>query len=436
MVPQRRDPNQLLGPPDVNGLGLNPERFTTLGRSGGEIVVAFRDNILSNSGDAGPELSVTEIGDVENFNLFVFPYPETELILQEAGITAETDGSYLIASNVSTASIDIDPVFGNLFAQGRLQFAGVRIVSVTNSGDGPDIDALTANFSQSCSEIRNPSDYSDAPIAAYGEASHEVADTSIFIGSFAPDAEPSARQAGNSGADADGDDTNGIDDEDGITIPALMQRQTATITAEVTGAGGFLQGWIDFNGDGTFEAGEQIAANLQDDGTGDDATADDGTITFDVVVPSDATSTQTFARFRWSTTSGLDATAVAPDGEVEDYAVTIAPVAIITGRVFDDINANGDFDVGEPEFSGITVNAFMAGPDGDFASEDDVLIASGETGSPYTLILPQAGEYQIAVDSEDPDLPSGLRPNIATAFVFTVALGDVFVLCPLRVVQP
>ena len=46
-------------------------------------------------------------------------------------------------------------------------------------------------------------------------------------------------------------------------------------------------------------------------------------ITFDVDVPVAATTDQTFARFRWSTTSGLDTTTAATDGEVEDYAVTI-----------------------------------------------------------------------------------------------------------------
>ena len=45
-------------------------------------------------------------------------------------------------------------------------------------------------------------------------------------------------------------------------------------------------------------------------------------------MPSDATTNQTFARFRWSTTAGLDATTAATDGEVEDYALTIQPYAI------------------------------------------------------------------------------------------------------------
>ena len=39
-----------------------------------------------------------------------------------------------------------------------------------------------------------------------------------------------------------------------------------------------MQGWIDCNGNDTFETGEQIATDLQDDGTGDDTAADDGEV--------------------------------------------------------------------------------------------------------------------------------------------------------------
>lgn len=155
-------------------------------------------------------------------------------------------------------------------------------------------------------------DRSDAD--GYTEASHN-AFASYRIGNVVD-----AETASIANADATGD---GVDD-DGITLPTLTQGQTATITADVTGAGGYLQGWVDFNGNGDFsDAADQIATDLQDDGTGDDLVAGDGKIEFSVSVPADAVTTQTFARFRWSTTQGLDATAAAADGEVEDYAVTV-----------------------------------------------------------------------------------------------------------------
>ncbi|CAA6824106.1 MAG: Unknown protein [uncultured Thiotrichaceae bacterium] len=141
-----------------------------------------------------------------------------------------------------------------------------------------------------------------------------------YLGSTPPD--PDAATQGTTTANGDDVDGQG-DDEDGITIPALTRGETATITATVNGASGYLQGWIDWNGDGDFlDSGEQIASDLQDGG-GLDTNATAGTIAFAVTVPAGAITSQTFARFRWSTTQGLDSTAAATNGEVEDYAVTI-----------------------------------------------------------------------------------------------------------------
>jgi hypothetical protein len=99
--------------------------------------------------------------------------------------------------------------------------------------------------------------------------------------------------------DADGDDNDGNNDEDGITRTALVEDRTSTFTATVSGAG-YLQAWVDWNGDGDFlDPGEQVATNLQDNGSGDDVTSGDGTITFDVNVPAGAYIGDTFSRFRW-----------------------------------------------------------------------------------------------------------------------------------------
>ncbi len=181
---------------------------------------------------------------------------------------------------------------------------------------GNFIDAIEFGFL--CND-----DYSDAPITGtspngsgtnnYGEAKHLVVNNYRLGAAIDEDTSSIAN------ANASGD---GVDD-DGITLPALIQGATATITATVTGTGGYLQGWIDWNGDGDFaDSGEQVATNIQDNLVGDtNNTA--GTIAFNVNVPANAVTTQTFARFRWSTTLGLNSTTAASDGEVEDYALTI-----------------------------------------------------------------------------------------------------------------
>ncbi|MFZ1387791.1 MAG: CshA/CshB family fibrillar adhesin-related protein [Thiolinea sp.] len=165
-------------------------------------------------------------------------------------------------------------------------------------------------------------DYSDAP-ATYGTPNHTIV-AGVRLGT-APDAESAASTPLN----GTGDDVTGTDDEGGVSIPTLTKGQNATITATVTGAGGYLQGWIDWNGNGTFEVNEQVAPNLQDNGTGDLSTLT-GTISFAVSVPTYATGSATYARFRWSTTSNLDSTSAASDGEVEDYALTISAASAAT----------------------------------------------------------------------------------------------------------
>ncbi|OOY10914.1 hypothetical protein BMG00_17310 [Thioclava marina] len=169
-------------------------------------------------------------------------------------------------------------------------------------------------------------DFGDAPVN-YLIASHAVSATqSIYLGTVPPDAELVAQ----SDSTATADDLLGVDDEDAVTFPALTQGMITTIDVLVTGDA-FLQGWIDFNGDGVFEEtlGERIATDLRDDGTGSDAVAGDGVIQITVTVPSDATTSATFARFRYSSQQGLLPVSLAPDGEVEDYTLLIAAADLV-----------------------------------------------------------------------------------------------------------
>ena len=85
-------------------------------------------------------------------------------------------------------------------------------------------------------------DRSDGP-ASYGEATHVIA-LGIQLGD-----ELDGNVSSVISADASGDDLDVIDDEDGVTFPSLTQGQSATIDVAVTGAGGYLQAWIDWDGD-------------------------------------------------------------------------------------------------------------------------------------------------------------------------------------------
>ena len=99
------------------------------------------------------------------------------------------------------------------------------------------------------------------PISHLSLASMTSAAT-YYLGSNQPDVEAGQQAT----VDANGDGA----DEDGMTtLPSLKQGELATIAVKVQGAGGYLQAWLDWNGDGDFEdtvegRAEQIALNYQD----------------------------------------------------------------------------------------------------------------------------------------------------------------------------
>jgi uncharacterized repeat protein (TIGR01451 family) len=135
--------------------------------------------------------------------------------------------------------------------------------------------------------------------------------------------------------------------------------------------------------------GEQIAVNLQSAATGS------STINTTFTVPADAIiNSETFARFRWSSTANLDATAAATDGEVEDYALTIIEnivvieSSVISGRVFVDTNVDTINDIGEQGIAGTVVVMI------DIAS--GVCQSTKTTGSgDYTFLNVFDGNYEI-----------------------------------------
>ncbi len=155
-------------------------------------------------------------------------------------------------------------------------------------------------------------DFSDAP-AGYGTPSHLIS-AGVRLGTIDPDRDVAALPTAN----ADGDDIAASDDEDALIFPALTQGQITTLSVPVSGPGGYLRAWIDWNGDNAFGAGELVANDLQ---TGT------GSISVPITVPLGATTSQTYARLRWSNQTGLGFDGDAASGEVEDYALTIAPAA-------------------------------------------------------------------------------------------------------------
>lgn len=136
-----------------------------------------------------------------------------------------------------------------------------------------------------------------------------------------PDGQPSAN--------ADGDDILGTDDEDGITFSTTTLGPNSELTITATRDGDplpfvYLNGWMDFDGDGTWSESEHII---------EEATFNTSFVrTIDVSdyilgAPSGA------ARFRITglPNEGNSPTGLARTGEVEDYLLTFEPDPIDYG---------------------------------------------------------------------------------------------------------
>ncbi|MCP4901899.1 MAG: DUF11 domain-containing protein [bacterium] len=137
---------------------------------------------------------------------------------------------------------------------------------------------------------------------------------------------------------ADGDDLDGVDDEDGVTLPSSLPGGTTSEINITASAPGLLNAWTDFNSDGDWlDAGEQIFT---------DEAVLTGSNALDVSVPLTATPGSTTMRFRLDSSGGLAPTGLAMDGEVEDYAITIDPWADLslgTHESLDPVVENSQF---------------------------------------------------------------------------------------------
>ncbi|MGB2824197.1 MAG: GEVED domain-containing protein, partial [Phycisphaerae bacterium] len=169
-------------------------------------------------------------------------------------------------------------------------------------------------------------DFGDAPddgsglgyptLAVNNGACHVITADGPWLGdaSDAPDSDPDGQPHPN----ALGDDTFDLnDDEDGVSIPVLTQGAQTWIACGVSNVmpgGAYVDGWIDWNGDNTWDASEKVLTA---------GPLGDGVYTVAVTPPAGSVVGQTFARFRINSRGNLLPTGGAVDGEVEDYEVRI-----------------------------------------------------------------------------------------------------------------
>ena len=111
------------------------------------------------------------------------------------------------------------------------------------------------------------------------------------------------------------DTSDASNDDDGVSFPTGFEiGEAAIVVANVTGSGGILNAWIDWDRDGQFEIDEQVVT---------DQSVAEGSVNLPVSVPIWASIGDTWARFRISTVTGIGPTGGVSNGEVEDYPLTV-----------------------------------------------------------------------------------------------------------------
>ncbi|MHC4180710.1 MAG: GEVED domain-containing protein, partial [Planctomycetota bacterium] len=159
-------------------------------------------------------------------------------------------------------------------------------------------------------QLGGGSDYGDAPDPSYptlrpAGASHDIVE-GFFLGDGVD-------------ADADGRPSPGANldlFDDGVTFDTdVILGGQAQVTVRAS-APGQLDAWIDYDGNGVWEAAEQVFV-------GEALVEGPNTLTFAVPGSATAVAGESFARFRFSTAGGLSPGGAASDGEVEDYLVEL-----------------------------------------------------------------------------------------------------------------
>ncbi|MCF2153025.1 hypothetical protein GLP11_03355 [Photobacterium carnosum] len=233
-------------------------------------------------------------------------------------------------------------------------------------------------------------DYGDA-LLSYGIAGHDYLDITLngsqdlTLGSLW-DSELSTK--GSSAADTDLED-------DGVNVPvSITVGIPAQITVTVPATTGFLNVFVDLNGDGDFNDNDEQIEN--------DKVISQLTTNIEITIDpaqTDAYNGDSIMRFRLCSAAGVCNTAasIAPDGEVEDYQFRLINHIVLNGTVFED-NAlgaalaahDGIMDGNETGLAGFTVRVLFNEPVAAVGfNPGDVITTDISSGSgQYSLIIP------------------------------------------------
>lgn len=237
-------------------------------------------------------------------------------------------------TNGSPAPIQAGQIWnGSLYWTGGQSPEGGRVARYNENGTiGPKITATATVCSppwvgragDASDPFRPKSDFGDAPDSydpiAMDKATHEY-DCNLRLGATF---DREWDKTSSSSATADGSD------EDGIGVVSLLPNGTITYVQDVdvynnSGANATLAGWLDYDGDGVFEAGEGVTLTV-----GSSASMQTKTLAWPGITVGLPSGYTTYLRIRITSANyGMtvnNATRWFANGEVEDYAVSVNSV--------------------------------------------------------------------------------------------------------------
>ena len=238
-----------------------------------------------------------------------------------------TDVLVLPGANALNFPVPISAQVGPTFVRFRLSTStGLSYTGLAQDGEVEDYPVIIE-------EAPIELDYGDAPdsyttLLASNGARHYRNGTT-YLGTLVD-----TENDGQPSVNADGDDLLSSDDEDGVTFMwPVSAGNPCKLNVNASVGDAFLNGWVDFNGNGSFaDAGEQIFTDLN-------ISAGNNYLTF--VTPTTAITGQTYARFRFSHQLSLSYTGLASDGEVEDYLVSITTLGQLKWQQSPDVTLPG-----------------------------------------------------------------------------------------------
>jgi hypothetical protein len=224
-----------------------------------------------------------------------------------AGDHTITDLALLNGSNSILLSVPADAVPGHSFARFRYSAQpGSNWYGQEFNGEVEDYLVYIESTEM---------DFGDAPapfptLSEDGGASHLLSQE-IYLGDQPPDTESDGQPS----VGANGDDGDGLDDEDGVIISLIPPSGSVDIPVTVHGDG-FLHAWIDFNLDGDWDDPDEKII--------DGIPLSTSTFVYTLTLPaSGVVSGHSMARFRYSRDRNLGPGGPGMAGEVEDYLINI-----------------------------------------------------------------------------------------------------------------